>query len=907
MVDIMRAVNIGLTNMLNASSFLSGAAAVAIAIAAIGGALLAIGATLAVSYGGFLALRTAFQAAIVEGVIFKGTLGGVIASLFGLVPAQRAAAVGFNTIEAGAIGARGGIMGMIFSLKTLKLALASTGIGLVALAIGYVAEALMNLDQPTEEAVVSLNLLRTQTKNTKEALSPLTSEIEAFITEILKAPSATTDFNNSMFALGQSVLKNGKYFGDATQAGRENLSAFRGTLVAMFAASAGSEQVYGNSLIAYRDHLASIGMLTAQMRNEIERTLLGINFSLDPSAAISGTKAYEEGFKKVTSSAGTAKTALEKLDDILNKVFKRYDATSGMMDSLDALGTSIAKNGKAFGYGTAGMRDNLKALQDTISAFKTSSNGNLSVFAGNLVNLRASLVKLGVSGGTAMSLIDSALASVKTKGKRSAKELSQIYGAINNALVTEQKKNIRTISDYVSDLSGVLDQAFSNRYGAQSARDSITSSFISIKEAADAAAESILDAKDAIASLTADRSVLEYQLKVAVKYGDTLRVQVITAKLAEVNKRLAEEQTKVAEAQELTNKTLKGNSKAGIENRSTVRDLIQSGNAYLMTLAQSGMSTELLKGKAAELTDEFLAQGTQLGFSRAELEEYTKYFLTDFTNVVNAVPKDITLSVNADPALAAIEDFVSRTNTLLSQINVYNPSTGISTGASGGATGGGTTTGGGATGSAATPTAAAAAALLQRRLAAADAAKLKTVTLQISKLQTQAVSEKNKLAAAQYVFWNVNSSQDQLNKVNGIEYGLGLISKSIGTLTSQKMALEQKIALKKADGGYISGAGTGTSDSIPAMLSNGEYVLKANAVKYYGTDFMNSLNQMQVQRPASYANSASGGSSVVYLSPEDRQLLRAAADRPIALYTENTKIAQSANAGNVMLAQRGTN
>jgi lambda family phage tail tape measure protein len=36
-----------------------------------------------------------------------------------------------------------------------------------------------------------------------------------------------------------------------------------------------------------------------------------------------------------------------------------------------------------------------------------------------------------------------------------------------------------------------------------------------------------------------------------------------------------------------------------------------------------------------------------------------------------------------------------------------------------------------------------------------------------------------------------------------------------------------------ADGGHISGAGTGTSDSIPAMLSNGEYVVKAaQAGKY---------------------------------------------------------------------------
>jgi hypothetical protein len=99
----------------------------------------------------------------------------------------------------------------------------------------------------------------------------------------------------------------------------------------------------------------------------------------------------------------------------------------------------------------------------------------------------------------------------------------------------------------------------------------------------------------------------------------------------------------------------------------------------------------------------------------------------------------------------------------------------------------------------------------------------------------------------------------------------------------------------------VRGPGSSTSDSINARLSNGEYVLRANAVKYYGTDFMNSLNQMQVQKGAS----SNQGSGVVYLSPEDRALLRSAIDRPISLYTENTKIASSANAGNVVLAQRG--
>lgn len=51
-----------------------------------------------------------------------------------------------------------------------------------------------------------------------------------------------------------------------------------------------------------------------------------------------------------------------------------------------------------------------------------------------------------------------------------------------------------------------------------------------------------------------------------------------------------------------------------------------------------------------------------------------------------------------------------------------------------------------------------------------------------------------------------------------------------------------------ASGGYISGPGTGTSDSIPAWLSNGEYVIRAAAVRKYGANLFSALNQMRLPR-----------------------------------------------------------
>jgi TP901 family phage tail tape measure protein len=63
-------------------------------------------------------------------------------------------------------------------------------------------------------------------------------------------------------------------------------------------------------------------------------------------------------------------------------------------------------------------------------------------------------------------------------------------------------------------------------------------------------------------------------------------------------------------------------------------------------------------------------------------------------------------------------------------------------------------------------------------------------------------------------------------------------------------------ASKLAVGGKVKGPGTGTSDSIPALLSNGEYVIRANAVKALGTDTLDKMNYADKNR---FANGGSVG------------------------------------------------
>ncbi|HEY9474465.1 MAG TPA: phage tail tape measure protein, partial [Mycobacteriales bacterium] len=51
----------------------------------------------------------------------------------------------------------------------------------------------------------------------------------------------------------------------------------------------------------------------------------------------------------------------------------------------------------------------------------------------------------------------------------------------------------------------------------------------------------------------------------------------------------------------------------------------------------------------------------------------------------------------------------------------------------------------------------------------------------------------------------------------------------------------------RAGGGPVYGPGTSTSDDVPAMLSNGEFVLQASAVDRYGLDFLGRLNRGMVR------------------------------------------------------------
>jgi cell wall-associated NlpC family hydrolase len=133
------------------------------------------------------------------------------------------------------------------------------------------------------------------------------------------------------------------------------------------------------------------------------------------------------------------------------------------------------------------------------------------------------------------------------------------------------------------------------------------------------------------------------------------------------------------------------------------------------------------------------------------------------------------------------------------------------------------------------------------------AAQAMTTALQVANLQrlAQANAQIINAMTLQWNAWSQTTKSDIIAVANelvnsfvNIDYDalVKMVEAYASGDPDKKAAGLKAKLLKKADGGYISGPGTGTSDSIPALLSNGEYVVRQKSVAKYGTGLLHSIN-----------------------------------------------------------------
>lgn len=92
---------------------------------------------------------------------------------------------------------------------------------------------------------------------------------------------------------------------------------------------------------------------------------------------------------------------------------------------------------------------------------------------------------------------------------------------------------------------------------------------------------------------------------------------------------------------------------------------------------------------------------------------------------------------------------------------------------------------------------------------------------------------------------------------------IGAISGGLGSIAPTGGGGGGGVGFGFASGGFVRGPGTGTSDSIPAYLSRGEYVIPARVVAQFGVDFFDDLRELQRPlRPLGRVRGYAGGGIV---------------------------------------------
>jgi len=152
----------------------------------------------------------------------------------------------------------------------------------------------------------------------------------------------------------------------------------------------------------------------------------------------------------------------------------------------------------------------------------------------------------------------------------------------------------------------------------------------------------------------------------------------------------------------------------------------------------------------------------------------------------------------------------------------------------------------------------------------------------------------------------VSGLTDAWNKVKGLfNFGdddTGSNTKGRSLSVSQygidNPLIRQEDMVRRASGGYISGPGGPKSDLIPAMLSNGEFVIQASAVNKFGTGFLSAINSGNLP---GFAN-GSGTSA-----QEERFLLQLAQrERDLKRYKQEQFNNEVADTPDPLLAQQIT-
>jgi len=754
-------------------------------------------------------------------------LVSALAAINGIAALARASMLAYAlAMDVATVNAQGVVTGLkagAVAAKVFSTALtAIKGVAVIAaitIAVQKLSEAFTSLEERAENVLGGFtglqDVLTDDLENFNTALGDLGGDVSAAEKATGVIAGMTTEIENSNSEINKTI--------DSQNALNDVLGLTSTNAQLLSTDFETLNFVIGENTIAWvKNAIAQSDAFQEMAKNtDAMRAVANAGFNVEDALVAASTGNLDEYIDRITKSAVAGMTPYEEfvytlynLGDAVREILKEWGIFGDVIGALaDYFGWAVTFILRAANELFIGLGMDTLPVSNALEALGKVTQGTAN--------------QMAILGPRAR---DAAKATAKLgdDGKKAEKDLDKLG------------KTLRTVVDYANDLRGVFSRVFEIRFGQQDSLDRIASGWNRIAEEADNARSAIARANAEIQELTADRSILEYQLTVAERYGDEARAASIRAKIAKIDQNMADKKKDVSDATDVLNKSTEGNSKTAIENRKVLMDQVKSYAELIEMYAKTGLRGKALRDKVRELKKEFRENAKEQGFNIKEIRPYTKLFDDIRESIVKTPRKvDIEFKSNVSAATQAVKEYL---------------------------------------------------------------AKLRDANTRIeTKFVTSWEAEP---AAVQRAINAISYLQEDRRRIINSGRSTSLIDQQIAQARANLVLLRGF-----ASGGYVDGPGSSTSDSIPAMLSKGEFVLRASSVSKYGLDFLNALNQQKVNAfsPSMASGATSTGSSIVHLSPDDRALLRAAIDRPVNLYTENAKIAQSANAGNVVLAQRGSN
>lgn len=623
----------------------------------------------------------------------------------------------------------------------------------------------------------------------------------------------------------------------------------------------------GDALNAYLDSLeAKITGIQSRLQSGNVQTAsdaidslrtAGDAFSVYVDGLTSASTANELFGNTTSDTIPTVEELSSQLQAQVDDIFATVNAQNKLDDSMSSLGQAFAENGARAAFSG-------QEMQTAIANILASANGNAPQAAGMLQSLFDQIVAGGYASAEQLIYLQRAIAGLSGGKAVTAIPINFtpfISGAKKaGAAAGGAAKKIVTLKDYASDLAKVFNRAFDIRFSGQSAIDNVTKSFNDIAQANENAREAIqgynqdiLDLQASITKLTSDKAIQEYFLSVATAYGDTIRAGEIRAELAQIDADLAEANIKLA----------KTNASVAKEQARLTKTTLGNSDAAIANRAElrdlvSGYQ-DYIEALAASGADQATLQATSSRLKQEFIDQATQLgFNQSELGDYAAAFDDVSVAIANVPRNITVNVNPNPALTALAEIESAARSAG--------------------------------GAIQSIAEDSAKAARGAVLMAQISEMQAQL--------------------NDFVRKF-GSDWGY--VTKKRATIAALSAQLNSQ---NYATGGYVSGPGGPTADKIPAMLSNGEYVIKASAVSYYGSGMLNALNQMQVPKRGYAAGGSVGMSPIVNitnsnatmveLSPTDRALLRnLGGSGEVTLVADNIAIARSANAGNRDIVAQG--